>query len=62
MSGHDEPLTDYVHRLNPDGTVDSICRHCCRTVGHEMDELKLDEAEADHICKVKSARRKRSKK
>ena len=45
------PLTDkFSHRPNVDGTYDSICRVCVRTVARGMREEKLLEAEALHDC------------
>jgi hypothetical protein len=40
----------YIRRMNPDQTVDSICRLCSQVVGHAPDEMKLDEYEAAHVC------------
>jgi len=45
------PLTEkYSHRPNDDGTYDSICRTCVRTVARGLREAKLAEAEALHNC------------
>ena len=40
---------NFVRRVNRDGSVDSICTHCYRTVGSGSDS-ELDKAEADHKC------------
>ena len=40
----------YSHRPNEDGTYDSICHICARTVARSMREAKLEEAEALHNC------------
>jgi hypothetical protein len=50
MSQELETGSRFVRRLNPDGTVDSICKSCTEVVAHESDELKLDESEAQHFC------------
>ena len=43
-------LPRFVHRLNLDGTVDSICTDCARTIATESDEPALTPAEARHEC------------
>lgn len=40
----------FPHRKNSDGTWDSICSECFRTVAIADDESELAEAEAQHIC------------
>jgi len=40
----------YAHRPNEDGTYDSICPTCSRTVAKGMSEAKLAEAETAHKC------------
>ena len=40
----------YPHRPNEDGTYDSICPTCTRTVAREMSEANLVEAETLHKC------------
>jgi len=42
--------TDFSHRHNPDGTVDSICRECFITVATDQDESELYRAERLHTC------------
>jgi hypothetical protein len=45
------PLTEkYAHRYNEDGTYDSICPTCARTVARGMREEKLAAAEITHKC------------
>lgn len=41
---------DFPHRMNKDGTIDSICPHCFVTVGCSTWEADLDRMEAAHIC------------
>jgi len=43
-------LAPFVHRHNLDGTVDSICTICARTVGSDEQESNLAAAEVRHIC------------
>jgi hypothetical protein len=38
------------HRLNPDGTYDSICPTCFQTVARSRNEAELSAAEDDHVC------------
>ena len=45
------PLTEkYAHRQNEDGTYDSICPTCARTVARRVSEVKLTLEEAIHNC------------
>ena len=37
-------------RENGNGTVDSICLVCFRTVGPAVSELQLSEFEREHVC------------
>jgi hypothetical protein len=41
---------DFTHRQNSDGTVDSICLHCFRTVGTAENIEGLGASEKQHIC------------
>ena len=41
----------YAHRRNGDGTYDSICWVCYRTVSHKVREADLAVEEAAHVCK-----------
>ncbi len=40
----------FSHRLNSDGTVDSICHQCFATVAKEMRESDLCSKERLHAC------------
>ena len=40
----------FAHRLNKNGTIDSICRDCYITVATARRELELWRAECDHVC------------
>jgi hypothetical protein len=40
----------FVHRSNPDGTTDSICKRCFVTVCTSMGEAKLAFEERKHVC------------
>ena len=42
----------FSHRANRDGTIDSICLQCFRTVFSTRHEAALDEAERDHVCEA----------
>lgn len=41
---------NYPHRLNRDGTIDSICPSCYLTIGRSMWEAELESLEAAHRC------------
>jgi len=43
-------LTKFPHRLNSDGTFDSICRSCFRTIATAYQEADLEKAENAHMC------------
>jgi hypothetical protein len=45
-------MMSYPHRKNADGTVDSICPECFRTVATVWSEWELAEAERAHRCDV----------
>jgi hypothetical protein len=45
---------DYAHRLNDDGTFDSICLHCFHTVTTASSEPELVLGEAQHSCPPES--------
>jgi hypothetical protein len=52
--------SDYVHRFNPNGTTDSICKSCFLTVASAIWEADLDSAEREHKCdpfRLKSLRK-----
>lgn len=40
----------FAHRPNRDGTFDSICRVCYRTVVDHVRETELERAEQEHVC------------
>ncbi len=40
----------FVHRKKQDGTVDSICGYCAKTVATASDLSALNEAETNHKC------------
>lgn len=42
--------SQFVHRVNRNGTIDSICRECFRTVACSESESDLTKPEADHVC------------
>jgi hypothetical protein len=42
--------TEFAHRLNQDGTTDSICKQCYLTVATATWEADLDSAERNHHC------------
>lgn len=47
---------EFLHRMNKDGTTDSICPHCYITVGRSTWEADLDQAEMVHRCDPKRLR------
>ena len=40
----------FAHRINDDGTIDSICCDCFVTIATESSESDLDRNERDHAC------------
>jgi len=44
------PFEPFPHRRNPDGSFDSICRKCFRTVATRRNEADLAQAEREHVC------------
>jgi hypothetical protein len=44
------PRPSFIHRRNPDGTVDSICLRCFLTTDHAKEESALDKVEDAHVC------------
>ena len=40
----------FPHRINSDGTIDSICNHCFVTVGTSTTESDLELFESSHVC------------
>lgn len=49
------PNEDYAHRQNEDGTFDSICVYCFRTIAAANREGDLAEDERRHTCAAKAA-------
>jgi len=43
-------IEQFVHRLNDDGTIDSICRECFVTVAKSVWEAVLEREERKHKC------------
>jgi hypothetical protein len=41
---------EFAHRVNLDGTIDSICLYCFRTVATSHDESTLLLHQARHVC------------
>jgi hypothetical protein len=41
---------NFAHRPNPDGTFDSICRVCFRTIVHSEKQDSLASSESLHEC------------
>ena len=41
---------EFPHRMNKDGTIDSICPRCFVTLGRSTWEADLDRMEAAHLC------------
>jgi hypothetical protein len=46
----DLPRVPFHHGTNEDGTFDSICMRCYRTVASGAQNSQLAEFERDHIC------------
>jgi len=44
------PFEPFPHRRNPDGSFDSICPKCFRTVATRRNEADLAQDERDHVC------------
>jgi hypothetical protein len=40
----------FIHRLNDDGTIDSICRDCFVTVANSISRTELEREEEKHVC------------
>jgi len=41
---------EFPHRMNKNGTIDSICPRCFTTIGCSTWEADLDRMEAAHVC------------
>lgn len=48
----EEPQIIFPHRTNRNGTFDSICPLCYRTIATEQSEYRLAKAELAHRCYV----------
>ena len=46
-----ETPSRFIYRLNRDGTWDSICKLCFRTVGTQREKNELWRDEARHNCR-----------
>jgi hypothetical protein len=44
---------DFIHRINDDDTVDSICLYCFGTVASLPKEMDLEQKEYAHACSQK---------
>jgi len=40
----------FLHRINEDGTIDSICRECFLTVATALSNSELEREERKHHC------------
>jgi hypothetical protein len=47
-------MNEYTHRENSDGSFDSICMTCYRTIGNALAETALADKEKTHFCSVES--------
>ena len=47
------PLETFIHRQNEDGTHDSICLYCYRTIANARLEAELSAPENLHSCRQK---------
>ena len=50
MASGSSVFSRFAHRLNDDGSVDSICLHCFRTVASKNFESALAMVESQHKC------------
>jgi hypothetical protein len=52
MGNGDNPkgAGEFARRVNLDGTIDSICLYCFRTVATSHDEATLLSQQGQHIC------------
>lgn len=50
MPAHHFVSPEFPHRMNKNGTIDSICPLCFTTVGCSTWEADLDRIEAAHVC------------
>jgi len=42
--------SEFPHRMNKNGVIDSICRRCFATIGSSTWEADLERIEAAHVC------------
>ena len=49
------PFEPFPHRRNPDGSFDSICPNCFRTVATRRNEADLAQTEREHVCENDTA-------
>ena len=40
----------FIHRINEDGSIDSICRDCFLTVATATNQGELEREEHRHVC------------
>ena len=40
----------YAHRVNRNGTIDSICKSCLATIANSHWEFDLEQREVEHVC------------
>ena len=52
--------SDFIYRRHPDGTIDSICTRCYRTVGTDAHIERLKTPEQKHVCDEQTLERLRS--
>lgn len=57
MSSDHADREGFVHRANKDGTFDSFCRACLRTVATGNGEADLEPFERQHVCNPYEAAR-----
>ena len=57
MGSEMPPASQYAHRRNYDGTLDSICKLCFLTVARAYREGDLVHLEIRHICQPVERRR-----
>jgi len=50
MAAMHQGLWVFIHRMDPDGSVESICPVCFETVGLYEREEDLERAENAHMC------------
>ena len=58
----DSKMGHFPHRQNHDGTFDSICPECFKTVASDLNEAKLRRHEKRHVCEAGSLHKPETKK